>query len=66
MRHVGDAKELDDEDGVLRNACTFSDADMLENAVSIGYSSNIGVLYLKQVEKQTQYAFGDGFSQKID
>ena len=66
VRHVGDAKELDDEDGVLRNACTFSDADMLENAVSIGYSSNIGVLYLKQIDKQTQYAFGDGFSQKID
>ena len=65
VKHVDDAKVLEDEGGMLRNICTFSDADMLKDVNSIGYSSYFGV-YLGQIDRSNLFAFGDSFSQKID
>ncbi len=65
VKHVDDAKVLEDEGGMLRNICTFSDVDMLKDVNFIGDSSYFGV-YLGQIDRSNLFAFGDSFSQKID
>ena len=62
VKHVSEAKVLEDEGGLLRSMCAFSDANMLKNLNSIGYSSYSGV-YLGQIDRNALCAFGDSFSQ---
>ena len=62
VKHVSEAKVLEDEGGLLRSMRAFSDANMLKNLNSIGYSSYSGV-YLGQIDRNALCAFGDSFSQ---
>ncbi|MFC2264633.1 MAG: DUF3575 domain-containing protein [Prevotella conceptionensis] len=62
VKYVSEAKVLEDEGGLLRSMCAFSDANMLKSLNTIGYSSYSGV-YLGQIDRNALCAFGDSFSQ---